>query len=225
MEKNNYKSKILNKLADSASGLTITELSNRVKIHRNTTSKYLSILEAESLVTKKDIGKARLYFSKKRKYLRKNLVNSFIQALLHALKNKYPNDEKIFKEVGLGILDDFHFSLGDAYIKQLEKVKGNFDAKTYLTLFEELYNSLDFFQDDLDISIVELNQNKVIYRIKNSEYLENSGDYTYYFYIVCGITEGIYLRNLDVKVLCNVEKTHITNNNEDSFIDISLEIQ
>ncbi len=223
--KNDYKSSILEKLADSASGLTITDLSKKIGIHRNTTSKYLNILEAEGLVIKKDIGAARLYFSKKRKYLRKKLVNTFIQALLYGLKEKFPNKEQIFKEVGLKLLDRFQFSLGDAYLKEIEKLRGISDTKAYLKLFEEFYNSFDFFQDDIDISIFELHQNRVIYRIKNSEYLKKSDDFVYFFYVVCGITEGIYLRNLNVKVKCNVENIHVSSNKKESFIDVSLEIQ
>ena len=225
MEKNEYKSKILDTLSDSASGLTITEISSKARIHRNTVSKYLGILEAEELVNKKDIGAARLYYSKKRKYIRKKLVNKFIQALLYALKSKFPNEEELFKEIGLKILDHFEFSLGDAYRKAIEKLRKISDPQAYLKLFKEFYNAFDFFQDDLDISILELHKNKVLYRIKNSEYLDHSEDFIYFFYVMCGMTEGIYLRNLDMKVICNVEDIHISSNKEESHIDISLEIQ
>ncbi len=223
--KNDYKLKILSKLEDSASGLTITELSKKVKYHRNTVSKYLLSLETDGLVKKKEIGAARLYVSTKRKYLRRKLVNSFIQALLYALKNNFPNEEEMFKKVGRNLLDHFQFSLGDAYTKEFEKIKANSNTKTYLELFKEFYNSFDFFQDDLDISLVELNPNRVIYRVRNSEFLENSDDFIYYFYIVCGITEGIYLRGLDVNIKCSIENIQIANNKQESFVDISLEIQ
>ena len=223
--KNDYKSKILSKLEDSASGLTITEISKRVKIHRNTVSKYLLSLETDGLVKKKEIGAARLYVSTKRKYLRRKLVNSFMQALLYGLKSNFPNDEQIFKNVGRNLLEHFQFSLGDAYTREFEKIKANSNSDTYLELFKEFYNAFDFFQDDLDISLAELSPNKVIYRIKNSEFLEDSDDFIYYFYIVCGITEGIYYRGLDVNIICNIEKIQISSNKEESFVDISLEIQ
>ena len=224
-DKDNKKSKILTTLSDAVSGLTITELSSETDIHRNTVSKYLGILLAEDLVIKKDIGAAHLYFSKKRKYLRKKLVNMFIQALLYALKNKFPNNEQSFKDIGLKILDHFEFSLGDAYLKEIEKLRKISDTKAYLKLFKEFYNSFDFFQDDIDISIIELQQNKIVYRIRNSEYLDNSGDFIYFFYVMCGITEGIYLLNLNIKIVCNVDKFHLSSNKKESSIDISLEIQ
>ena len=225
MEKNDYKSKIFNTLSDSVSGLTITEISSKARIHRNTVSKYLGILEAEELVNKKDIGAARLYYSKKRKFIRKKLVNKFLQALLYALKSKLPNKEDLCKEVGLKLLDHFEFSLGEAYRKVIEKLRKISDPQAYLKLFKEFYNSFDFFQDDIDISILELHKNKVLYRIKNSEYLDHSEDFIYFFYVMCGMTEGIYLRNLNMKVECKVEDIHISSNKKESFIDLSLEIQ
>ena len=228
MKNNNkidYKAKILNKLEDSVSGLTIFEIADKTGIHRNTVSKYLLGLEGEGLVRKKVLGTAHLYFSTKRKYLRRKLVNSFMQALLYGLKSNFPNDEQIFKNVGRNLLEHFQFSLGDAYTREFEKIKANSNSDTYLELFKEFYNAFDFFQDDLDISLVELNPHKVVYRIKNSEFLEDSDDFIYYFYIVCGITEGIYYRGLDVNITCNIEKIQISSNKEESFVDISLEIQ
>ena len=228
MKNNNkidYKAKILNKLEDSASGLTIFEIADKTEIHRNTVSKYLRGLEGEGLVRKKVLGTAHLYVSTKRKYLRCKLVNSFIQALLYGLKSNFPNKEQIFKNVGRNLLEHFQFSLGDAYTREFEKIKANSNSDTYLELFKEFYNAFDFFQDDLDISLVELHSHKVKYRIKNSEFLKNSDDFLYYFYIVCGITEGVYSRGLDIKISCNVEDINISTNKKKSYIDISLEIQ
>ncbi|MFX1337475.1 MAG: winged helix-turn-helix domain-containing protein [Promethearchaeota archaeon] len=223
--KNDHKSKILSKLEDSTSGLTITELSKKVKFHRNTVSKYLNVLEAEGLVKKKEIGKALLYLSTKRKYLRRKLVNSFVKALLYGLKTNFPHNKEVFKNVGRNLLEYFQFSLGDAYLQEFVKRKENSNSDAYLELFKEFYNAFDFFQDDLDISFVELTPHRVVYRIKNSEFLENTDDFIYYFYIVCGITEGIYLRGLEIKINCNVENIHISNKRRESFVDISLEIQ
>ena len=221
--KNNYEVKILDTLANSPSGLTITELSKESGIHRNTVSKYLRGLEKEGLVTKKEIGAARIYFSKQRKFLKKNLVNSFMKALLYGLKDKFPENEQIFKEIGFKILDYFRFPIGNAYIKEFKKVKDSSDSIMELKLFEEFYNSYDFFQDDLDISLVELHQKKVVYRLKNSEFLHK--DFIYFFYIACGITEGIYIQNLNREVTCNVESLNIAKDSKDSYIDISLEIK
>ncbi len=97
--------------------------------------------------------------------------------------------------------------------------------QSQLKIFKDFYNSFDFFQDDLDILIIELHRNKIIYRIRNSEFLGTSDYFIYFYYIACGITEEIYLRNMNLKILCNVENIHISNDEEESSIDISLEIQ
>lgn len=224
-KKGNYKSEILKKLDDSPFGLTIKEISEKTGFHRNTVSKYVNILEAEDLVNKKEISAARVFFSKKRPYLQRSLVNSFIKALIYALKNKFPDKEQIFKEVGWRILEEFQFPIGDAYFKEFEKYRRISDSQSQLKLFKEFYNAFDFFQEDLDISVIELQKKKIVYRIRNSEYLGTSDKFVYFYYIACGITEGIYLQNLNRKIICNVENINISNNKEESFIDISLEIK
>ena len=222
---NNYKIRILKLLEETPFGLTIKEISDETGFHRNTVSKYVEILEGTDLIAKKQISAAKVFFSKKRKYLRRKLVSSFIQALLHALKIEFPEKEKKFKEVGRKVLKYFQFPIGNAYIKEFEKYRGISDNQAHLKLLKNFYNAFDFFQEDLDISIVELQKNKIVYRFKNSEYLETSDDFIYFYYIACGIIEGIYLQNLNINVKCNVENIHISNNKEESFIDISLEIK
>jgi DNA-binding transcriptional ArsR family regulator len=224
-KKNFYKSKILETLDDFPSGLTITELSEKTGAHRNTVSTHLRVLENEGLVSKKGIGSAHLYFSKRRQYLSKSLVNSFLQALLSGLRNKFPNKETIFKEIGHEILKKFQFPIGNAYIKEFKKARKTKDQISQLKLFEKFYDSYDFFQDDLDISVQELTQNRALFRLSNSEYLGDTEEFIYFFYIACGITEGIYLFNLKKKVMCNVENIHFSKNKKDSYVDISLTYQ
>jgi len=225
IKKNHYKSEILETLDDFQFGLTITELSDKTGAHRNTISTHLRSLESLGLVSKKEIGSAHLYFSKRREYISKRLVNSFLQALLISLKNKFPNKEKVFKEIGHEILKKFQFPIGDAYIEEFKNARKTKDSIAQLKLFEKFYNSYDFFQDDLKISIQELSQNKAIFRLSNSEYLKDSDEFIYFFYIACGITEGIYLVNLNKRVSCNVEKIFISEKKEVSHIDISLNIE
>jgi DNA-binding transcriptional ArsR family regulator len=225
MKKNDYKLKILEQLDDFPSGLTITELSEKTGAHRNTVSTHLRALVNEGVITKKEIGSAHLYFSKKREYINKELVNSFLQALLYGLKEKYPHNEQIFKQIGWKILERFQFPIGEPYVKEFKKAREIVDDKAQLKLFSKFYNSYDFFQDDLDISLQDLHQNKAIFRLRNSDYLQNSNDYIYFFYIACGITEGIYLQNLNRKVECNVNKIHISSKRKESFVDILLEMK
>jgi DNA-binding transcriptional ArsR family regulator len=222
LKKNDYKSKILETLDDFPSGLTITEISEKTGAHRNTVSTHLRTLESERLVSKKEIGPAHLYFSRRREYLSKELVNSFLKALLSALKSKFPNRESIFKEIGHQILNNFDFPIGNAYIEEFKKARKTKDPINQLKLFEKFYNSYDFFQDDINISIQELRNDKAVFRLSNSEYLKESDEFLYFFYIACGITEQIYLLNLNKEVRCDVEKIYISNKNEESHIDISI---
>lgn len=52
---------ILNALKKSGTSLTILEIAERTGIHRVTASKYLSALEAKGHVSRRDVGKAKLY--------------------------------------------------------------------------------------------------------------------------------------------------------------------
>ena len=221
---NDYKTQILELLDKTPSGLTITELTEKTGAHRNTISTHIRSLEAEEKVVKKEIGSAHLYFSKKREYISKELVNSFLKALLASLKVEYPDDGKEFKKIGHEIIKRFQFPIGDAYIETFKQARSITDPKTQLKLFKDFYNSYDFFQDDLEISIQELTDFKAIFRITNSEYLDSSDEFLYFFYIACGITEGIYKQNLDKNVRCKVENVKYMPHKDKSYIEISLEI-
>ncbi|MBD3211356.1 MAG: hypothetical protein GF311_02020 [Candidatus Lokiarchaeota archaeon] len=215
------KRKILGTLEDYPFGLTIKELSEKTEFHRNTISKYMSICEAEDLVDKKEIAAASVYFTKKRKYLRKELVVSFIKALLYGLKQKKPNQEEKYKEIGHIITKEFQFPIGNTHAEVFKKAKNSKEIIPKLKLFRYFYNSFDFFQDDLEISIVELNNHKITFRLENSEFLEPSGKYLYFFFIACGITEGIYLQNLNMKVDCSIENVS-SSEDKNRYIDIFL---
>jgi DNA-binding transcriptional regulator YhcF (GntR family) len=221
---NNYKGTIIEILEDHPFGLSITELADKTNFHRNTVSKYVNILEAENKVNKKRIGTASIYTTKQRKYLRRSLVVSFIQSLLSSLKHNFPDKEEDFKEIGRDITERFQFPIGDVYIDEFKKVRKSSNIIEKLKLFELFYNSFDFFQDDVDIELIELNGNKITYRLRNSEFFDKNKNFNYFFYIMCGITEGIYLQNLNLKIECDVDQIQYSKTENGRFIDISLSI-
>jgi len=220
-----YKNKIIETLSDYASGLTITDVSNKIKVHRNTVSKYLYILEAEGKVLKKEIGNANLYFTSKRIYLKRSIVASFIKSLFYGIKAVLPNNEQIIKQAGRKMLDNFVFPVGVSYIKEIEQFKAESDPKMLLKIFQEFYNPFDFIQEGVDISIIQLNDKLAIYRFKNSEFLETTDKSIYYFYLMCGIAEGLYLDYFNKVVECDVVNFNISNKKEESFVDISITIK
>ena len=111
-----------------------------------------------------------------------------------------------------------------SYRSSICKYLRDFILRSELTLFQHFYNSFDFFQDDLDIEIVELKNNRITFRVKNSDFLEPSGKFLYFFYIACGITEGIYLQNLNMEINCEIEEISISDETEVKYIDISLSL-
>jgi len=220
-----YKEKILECLYQNTTGLTIIEISRLIDGNRNTVSKYLNRLKDEKLVYKKNIGKARLYFSKKRKSLPMSVVISFMKAVLSGLNTKFPKKEQTFKEIGHLISNQYQFPFGPTFAKELEKVRGSPDIEMHLKRFKKLYPTFDFLQEDLDIQIIELEKNNAIYRFRNSEFLHNSNDYIYYYYMICGIIEGFLSKEIPGQVICNIESIQLDEIKENSYIDISIEIK
>jgi DNA-binding Lrp family transcriptional regulator len=224
-EKSDYKEAILKLLEDYPFGLTITEISEKIGFHRNTVSKYVNILEAEGDLSKKEISAAKLYFTKKRKHLNRQLITQFIQALLIGLEKEFPNTHEDLKKVGREILENFEFPIGDLYIDEFKKAKASKSLLPKLKLFGEFYNAFDFFQDELNISIIKLNEISITYRIKGSKFLEPPKSCLYFFYIACGIAEATYKNNLDLEIDCAVEDYNVNDNSEQNFVDLSLQLK
>ena len=61
------------------------------------------------------------------------------------MKCKFPDKNEVVKEIGHKILDMFQFPMPKAFFKKFEMSKSN-DSTTQLKLFQELYNSFDFFR-------------------------------------------------------------------------------
>ena len=221
---NTYKEIIMKKLDGALMGLTITEISSKTGFHRNTVSKYVNILEAEGLVHKKEVSAARVYLSNKRKYVKRKELSKFMQALFRGLKDQFPNEEINLKEVGRKILEHFQFPISKDTVKEFDNLREIDTPQAQLKLFQEYYNAFDVLQEDLNISLMELQKNRAVYRLKNPEYLDSSNDDTYFFYFACGIVEQIYLQILNIKVKCNVKEIHSSSVKEESYVDFSLEL-
>lgn len=220
-------------LPNYVSGLSITEISEKISGNRNTVSKYLSILEAKNLVYKKKIGTANLFFSSNPLYLNKRRVQSFLKAILYGLKEIFPNQEEIFKEVGRKAFKKFEIYYGTTYQKEVERLsKVPNDFKPGFILYQEVYNSFDIIHSPVTINLVELQENRAVYKFTNSEFLKKNKDYIYYFYIMCGLTEAIlgdgynkFSRANKRKVICNIEEIKIGKSENDAYFTISIDIK
>ena len=225
IKKNNYKDKIIEILNNSASGLTLSEIAEEVGAHRNTISKYLFALEAEKQVIKKEVGTANLYTTTKRNYIKREIVVDFVKSVFYALKKELPHKEQILKKVGNSLLDRFEFPMGRSYLEVAEKIRKTPDPKFQMEIFKELYNSFDFLQGGIDISYIELQNERAVYRFKNSAFLDYSEDFIYFFYLMCGIAEGLFLKYFNSEIECNVEDFNISQKNMEAFIDISIKFK
>ena len=225
MASNNYKTQILEVLNNSASGLTLKEISDEVDGHRNTISKYLYVLEAEGKVKKKEVGTANLYTTTRRNYLNKVIIADFVKAIFFGLKKELPNIEKALKKVGHHFLERFDFPISNSSIQIANKARNNRDPKLQMQIFTELYNSFDFLQDDVEISYLEIQERRVVYRFKNLDFLGNTDDYVYYFYIMCGIAEGLFLNYFGSEIECNISEINVSKSPEDSYLDIVMEFK
>ncbi|MBI4162436.1 MAG: helix-turn-helix domain-containing protein [Candidatus Aenigmarchaeota archaeon] len=58
---------ILEVMKQAKVSLTINSIADLAAMHRVTASKYLAVLEAKGLVSRRDVGKAKLYFIKGRR--------------------------------------------------------------------------------------------------------------------------------------------------------------
>ena len=58
---NSREANILDVLAASSMSLTVGKIADLSKMHRVTAAKYLAVLEAKGVVSRRDVGKAKLY--------------------------------------------------------------------------------------------------------------------------------------------------------------------
>lgn len=185
------------------------------------------MLEIKQKIFKRKVGAYNLYFSSKKSFFPKEIISSYYKALLSGLKKNYPNDEEIFKEIGRNSLEFIDFSFGPTLTKGLKNLRNIPVPKIYFEVFGKFYPSYDILQPSIEISepIMDESDNKAVYRFKNSEFLDNSKDFIYHFYIVSGIIEALWEREVGRTVECKVEKIHVANKKEDAFFELSIEIK
>jgi hypothetical protein len=214
-------------IRENPSGITITDIAKAKGYSRNTISKYVSMLEIKEKIFKRKVGAYNLYFSSKKNYFPKEIISSYYKALLSGLKKNYPNDEETFKDIGRNSLKFIDFTFGPTVKKGLKNLRNIPIPKLYFEVFGKFYPSYDILQPSIEISepIIDESGNKAVYRFKNSEFLDKTKDFIYHFYIVAGIIEALWEREVGSPVECNVENINVGNKKDDAFFELSIKIK
>jgi len=173
------------------------------------------------------VGAYKLLFAKKEKYIPFEMAISYYKALLSNFKKYIPNREELAQKIGREAVKDIKFAFGPTTLKQLKGLKGHPISRIFLEGFKNFYSAYDIFQPNIEITILKIDQEgkNATYRFKNSIFLENSDDFIYHIYIMCGISEGILNRALKREVLCKVDQIYISDKKEESFFDLIIKLE
>jgi hypothetical protein len=211
--------------------VTITDISKEMSYSRNTVSKYTAILQLKGKIYNTPVGRYKLYFSTKKSFIPKNVITSMFKALFLAIKNKVPNQERIYIEIGREMQEnfDYRYSKGffDNEVKKEKALKNLKDLKPHFEYFVEVFNSSNILQDTAKATLLkyENDYKTAIYRFNNSEFLENNVDYIFYFYMIAGIIENYLGKELNRKVTCRIHEINVSNNKENSYVDLSINVE
>ena len=218
-------SKILNFITEHPSGVTIKEISYKLKLPRDSVRKHVVILENQNKIFSKKVGAYTLFKSSEVKFVPKKFMVSFYKALLKDLKIRFPNNEKIFKEIGRNMFGDIKFPISKRIIKKLEDFKTSPLKELHFEVFKNAFPTYYIFEP-IDISDPEIvsSGKKGVFRFKNSEFLNNS-ESLYHFHLISGMIETKMSNDLGVPIKCNIEQIHISDKKEDSYVDISIEFK
>ena len=226
-EKNNhldYEEEILKLIKNSLNGLSITDIANEKNYSRNTVAKYVALLEQKKLIYKKKIGSSKLLFSVNHGNLPSNLITSYYKMLLKGLKEKYPSDGHVMKEIGKNGSDFIKTLIPSRTLKQLKNLNSQKLSQVHVDIFKNLYTNFDVLQPEVKISVIEedYENQQVLVRFTNSVFLDGSDDLIYHVYIVCGIGEAIMSLILKRNIEVNIKKIHVDREKKFSYFDLEI---
>ena len=207
--------------------MTIADINTDLSYARNTITKYLDKLEENNKVQHKFWGRNKVYQLSDRSLIPRNIIRSFIKGAFSSLKNKFPNLQGAIKEIGKDIAKYLYNSTQTSLLEELGAIKKTQDPNLILKSFEDYYLNFDFFQNSIDLNLIKLDniKKRAVYRFSNSEFIGATDDYIYYFYAMCGVIEGFAKEYFNSEVICEVEEVNISPNEEDSYLDISIQLK
>jgi predicted transcriptional regulator len=220
-----YKKKILECLENNTAGLTITDIAKKTDISRNTIYRYIDILEENDLVFKKKVGAYHLYFTKERDLLSKGLIYIFYKGLLSIFKEKNPNIENLYKEIGRSLAKYVPITLWPPDSESMQTLK-KLSNKFFLKTVGKFLPYLDPLKLRLDLKNIELNEdnNRVIYHYTNVESAKDDPNFINHYYLLTGYAEVKITEIYGKRCKCDIQEFKVSENPEDIYINISLEI-
>ena len=142
-----------------------------------------------------------------------------------------PNQDQIYKEIGKELQKNFDYRYSKGFFNsEVEKkvaLKDLKDYKPHFDYFVEVFNAFNILQDTVQVTHIryENNNKTAIYRFDNSEFLETNDKYIFYFYMIARIIE-IYLgAEMNRKVTCDIVDIQVSDNKNDSYIEMSINIE
>jgi len=221
-----YKKEILEYISEHPYGVNISEISEDKGFARNTVYKYLDELTDENIVYKKEIGVYALYYSKDKSILIKDGIVSFFKGLLANIKKVYPEQQDVYKLIGRNIADSMKIPFTSEGREFLKSLKGVSDIQ----LIESIGTYIPYFnilQDTITISKIDIKkkEKRAIVTFMNSDMLENTDDYIYYFYLLMGLIERKLSEYTGKEVKFDVTQYEIFEEKENSYINFSFDFQ
>ena len=222
-----YESEIIDYIRGKPDGVTITDIAKYKKHSRNTVSKYVSLLILKKKIFSRKVGAYKLYFCEEEISFPKIFIIEYYKGILSGLKQKFPDSEDLFKEIGRICYKHIDLSLGDVVSKELKGPKVNRFIKIYNDVFGKFYPSSEVTNPLINISLKKLDNNKTktILKFTHSEFLQDTDDFIYHAYIVSGLIEELWKKEVGRIIQCNVESVHISDKIEDSYYELSIEVE
>ena len=224
-KRRNYEEEILQCLIDDVYGLTVFEIAEKIKASRNTIYRYLAKLEGKGMVFKKEVGAYNLYFSAEGRKISANIINSYYKGLLIALSNDLPPNPSRFKKYGKIIAEYVNLPNEMEDYEQLLHLD-NPSGTEYLSILSSMQPYFSVLHDKITLKdiIVHKEKKELVFHFINSDMLKEDKSYIFHFYILSGFIEAKIRNNLGKEARCDVRKYDITEETNENFIQIALEL-
>jgi DNA-binding Lrp family transcriptional regulator len=220
-----YKKNIMNLLLKNVAGLTITDISEKLGISRNTVYRYIGLLVEKGKVQKKKIGAYTLYFTAETETIPKGLVFTFYLGYLSTFKDNFKNVQESYKQLGKIVAQKTQFPIGTEDSETTESL-GKYTNHYFMEIFGKMWPYFDPLPHQLDVLDIKIDgkENKAIYHFGNAELLEFDPDFIIHFYVVSGYVEHRLKAQFNKDVKCDILEYNASKNREECYVKISLEL-